>query len=145
MRFSNLLICFIAIVALQNAAFSFSFPSWGNSGEGVLTKLERKTDKTFNTNRTLPEYKWNNLRTTYVPGIYCQQVADDGTYRNQKHYFFNTKTQNMVEIKNLYYVSNVNQLGEYKNEFLKYGAKSDTFTYKGKKYTIPNVMGHRYK
>ena len=50
----------------------------------------------------------------------------------------------MVEIKGMYFISDINQLGEYKADFEKYGAKSDTFKYNGKKYTIPNVMGHKY-
>jgi hypothetical protein len=29
------------------------------------------------------------LRPTSCPNIFCQQVADDGTYNNQKHYYWN--------------------------------------------------------
>jgi hypothetical protein len=28
------------------------------------------------------------LRPTSCPNIFCQQVADDGTYNNQKHYYW---------------------------------------------------------
>ena len=144
MRLLNILICLAILIGIQQAAFSFTFPKWGDFDNGVITKLERKTDSSMKSKRTLPEYKWKNLRTTFVRGVYCQQVADDGTYRNQKHYFYNKKTQEMIEIQGMYFISNTNQLGEYKETFDKYGAKSDTFKYNGKTYTIPNVMGHKY-
>jgi len=76
------------------------------------------------------------LRTTYVPGIYCQQVADDGTYRNQKHYFYNQKKEKFVEIPGVYFISNTDKLGDLKNEYEKYGSKTDKIKYKGQTITI---------
>ncbi len=86
------------------------------------------------------EEDFSNLRTTYIKGIYCQQVDDDGLYRHQKHYFYNKKTEKLVEIPNMYYINDVNQLGEYKDEYKKYAEKSDTITHKGKKYKIPTFF-----
>ena len=41
-------------------------------------------------NKTLSlKLKEMKLRPTSCPNIFCQQVADDGTYNNQKHYYWN--------------------------------------------------------
>ena len=45
------------------------------------------------------------LRSTYCPNIFCQAVADDGTYSNQKHYYWNQDSKKMILIPNVYYVS----------------------------------------
>ena len=45
------------------------------------------------------------LRSTYCPNIFCQAVADDGTYSNQKHYYRNQDNKTMTLIPNVYYVS----------------------------------------
>lgn len=76
------------------------------------------------------------LRTTYVPGVYCQQVADDGTYRHQKHYFYNMKKEQFVEIPDVYFISNTSTLGDLRDEYEKYGSKTDVITYKGQKIKI---------
>jgi hypothetical protein len=72
------------------------------------------------------------LRTTYVPGVYCQQVADDGTYRHQKHYFYNQVKEQFIEIPEVYYIENTDKLGNLKPEYEKYGSKTDEISYKGK-------------
>ncbi|MGN0031455.1 MAG: hypothetical protein ACI37Q_05830 [Candidatus Gastranaerophilaceae bacterium] len=95
----------------------------------------RKTNTTKDISK-LPVEKWSNLRETYVSGVFCQIVDDYGQYRRQKHYYYNTKTQQMIEIPNMYFIKDVSQLGNQKDDFLKYGAKTNTFNYKGKKYTI---------
>lgn len=46
-----------------------------------------------------------SLRSTFCPNIFCQQVADDWTYQNQKHYYRDSKNKKMVLIPNVYYVS----------------------------------------
>lgn len=79
---------------------------------------------------------WENLRTTYVPGVFCQQIADDGTYKKQKHYFYNTKTEEMILIPNVYYISDPRQMGDLYEEYEKYGAKSNIITFRGKKYKV---------
>ena len=76
------------------------------------------------------------LRTTYVAGIYCQQVADDGTYRNQKHYFYNMQKEQFIEIPNLYYIRSTDQLGDLTDEYLEYGSKTDEIVYKGQRIKI---------
>lgn len=45
------------------------------------------------------------LRSTSCPHIFCQQVADDWTYRNQKHYYWDSVKWKMILIPNVYFVS----------------------------------------
>ena len=86
-------------------------------------------------NDDVPKFA-KKLRTTYVNGIYCQQVADDGTYRHQKHYFYDQKKEIFVEIPNVYFVDNTDKLGNLKEEYLKYGSKTDEITYRGQRIKI---------
>jgi hypothetical protein len=44
------------------------------------------------------------LRATSCPNVYCQQVADDGTYNKQKHYYWNNDRKTMVLMPDVYYV-----------------------------------------
>ncbi len=85
---------------------------------------------------TLDVSGWNNLRTTYIPGIYCQIVDDYGKYRHQKHYYYNIKLQQMIEIPGVYYMNSTADLGEYKSDYEMYGNKTNTFIYNNKQYTI---------
>ena len=60
-----------------------------------------------------------NLRATYIPGIYCQIVDDNGKYTKQKHYYYDKQAKNFVEIPNLYYIENLEELSQnVRNEFL---------------------------
>lgn len=95
-----------------------------------------KKEISYSNIKTLDVSKWNNLRTTFIPGVYCQIVDDYGQYRRQKHYYFNTKIQKMIEIPGIYYAGSTSALGDYESDYEKYGAKTNTFTYKNKKYTI---------
>ena len=45
------------------------------------------------------------LRSTYCPNIFCQQVGDDGTYSNQKHYYWDDEKWTMTLIPWVYHVS----------------------------------------
>ncbi len=45
------------------------------------------------------------LRSTYCSNIFCQQVGDDGTYSNQKHYYWNDEEWTMTLIPWVYYIS----------------------------------------
>ncbi len=45
------------------------------------------------------------LRSTYCPNIFCQQVGDDGTYSNQKHYYWDDIEWTMTLIPWVYYIS----------------------------------------
>ena len=44
------------------------------------------------------------LRATACPNVYSQQVADDGTYNKQKHYFWNNDRETMLLMPNVYHV-----------------------------------------
>ena len=44
------------------------------------------------------------LRATSCPNVYSQQVADDGTYNKQKHYFWNNDRWTMLLMPNVYHV-----------------------------------------
>ena len=46
----------------------------------------------------------------------------------------------MVEIKEVYFVDKLKDLGEYREEFEKYGVKGNQFTHKGKPYIIPKIL-----
>ena len=56
-----------------------------SNGDIVWTVAGPQTDADF-----------SNLRTTYIKGIYCQQVDDNGEYKHQKHYFYNNKTHEFI-------------------------------------------------
>lgn len=132
MKLINTFISAAVIVFMQLSLF----PAWSADLE-----IDKNTTVTKRLKmKTAPQNDFKNLRTTHVPGIYCQQVDDNGRYSKQKHYFYNKKTEQLVEIPNLYYISTVNQLGNYKQEFEAYGAKSDTFMHKGKQYKIPTIQ-----
>lgn len=45
------------------------------------------------------------LRSTACSRIFCQSVADDWTYRNQKHYYWDIKDKKMILIPNVYFIS----------------------------------------
>ena len=45
------------------------------------------------------------LRSTDCSNIFCQQVGDDGSYNNQKHYYWNEKKSTMILIPGVYYVN----------------------------------------
>lgn len=100
-------------------------------------RKQKQENRTPNKTK-ITEFK--NLRTTYIPGIYCQIVSNKGTYEQQKHYFYNTNTQELVEIPGVYYISPQNfkkALGNLLPEFEKYGTKTNEFTHKGTKYKVP--------
>ena len=63
------------------------------------------------------------LRSTNCSNIFCQQVGDDGTYSNQKHYYWNDKEWTMTLIPWVYYVSDC----EYYDEI--YGSNNNTVEY----------------
>lgn len=96
--------------------------------------INNKTNENTSDNGIIEFAK--KLRTTYVAGIYCQQVADDGTYRHQKHYFYNIQKEQFVEIPNLYYIRSTDQLGDLTDEYLEYGSKTDEIVYKGQHIKI---------
>jgi hypothetical protein len=45
------------------------------------------------------------LRSTACTRIFCQSVADDWTYNNQKHYYWDKEKWKMILIPDVYYVS----------------------------------------
>ncbi len=100
-----------------------------------------KKEISYNNIKTLDVSKWNNLRATSIPGVYCQIVDDYGQYKHQKHYYFNTKIQKMIEVPGIYQAFSTEDLGDYESDYEKYGAKTNTFTYKNKKYTIKVFEG----
>ena len=55
------------------------------------------------------------LRPTSCPNIFCQQVADDGTYNNQKHYYWNNDKWTMTLIPSVYHVSECSAYDDYAN------------------------------
>ena len=55
------------------------------------------------------------LRPTSCPNIFCQQVADDGTYNNQKHYYWNNDKGTMTLIPSVYRVSECSAYDDYAN------------------------------
>ena len=124
----------IMLMLLTNTAFA-NFIDLKN-----MVFVSRKREQVVENKVDRQIKKFKNLRTTHVSGIYCQIVADDGTYRNQKHYFYNTQKEKLVEIPNVYYINYNNfeqALGKLLPEFIQFGAQSDEFTYKGKTYKIP--------
>lgn len=61
----------------------------------------------------------STLRCTNVAGIYCQQVDDNGGYTKQKHYFYDFDKNKFVEIPNLYYIKDLQDLPpEFLSKFL---------------------------
>ena len=65
-----------------------------------------KDYKDYKENTDLAEaMKAMKLRATSCPNIFCQQVADDWTYNNQKHYYRDSRNKEMILIPNVYYVS----------------------------------------
>lgn len=100
---------------------------WSTNSNNSLTKISdnsltktynnnpvtRKTDKngfsyydSYQDNPRLSNtMKDMKLRSTYCPNIFCQQVADDGTYNNQKHYYWNDSEWTMTLIPWVYYIS----------------------------------------
>ena len=95
-----------------------------------LSKGPTHNGKDFNTETVSSNYKglpknisgqcpdFRNLRTTDVAGIYCQQVADDGTFRRQKHYFYNKKTEKLVLIPSVFFVG-IGSQGKELSSFIK--------------------------
>lgn len=132
----------------DNIIHPISIKSKNNAQISVQNKIQTERKDDINTVKTKPLSKTaqitndnivefaKKLRTTYVDGIYCQQVADDGTYRHQKHYFYNQKTEQFVEIPNVYFINSLESLGDLKDEFLRYGSKTDEITYKGQHIKI---------
>ena len=55
------------------------------------------------------------LRPTSCPNIFCQQVADDGTYNNQKHYYWNNDKWTMKLMPSVYHVSECSEYDDYAN------------------------------
>jgi hypothetical protein len=63
------------------------------------TSVVRKTDSNafsyydsyLDNPRLSNAMKEMKLRSTNCSNIFCQQVGDDGTYSNQKHYYWNDK------------------------------------------------------
>lgn len=126
MKIFYILSIFTILLFTQNVSYSMSFSfDPADFMPMLLTKPAILTSENF-----------SKLRTTYIPGVYCQQKDDFGGYRKQKHYFYNTQKEQMIEIPGLYYITSENQLRKYRKEYELYGAKSDTFTHKGKTYTI---------
>ena len=69
------------------------------------------------------------LRSTSCPNIFCQQVADDGTYNNQKHYYWNNEEWTMTLIPWVYYVSDCSYYDStYGPKNNKYNNKKDSIT-----------------
>ena len=128
---------FILILTVQPvSALSFG----GNTLiDDFAITTRRIKSKLKRSDKTLPEEKWNNLRTTFVPGVYCQQVDDYGQYRRQRHFFYNTEKHAMIEIPKTYHVSSPKDLRYLEKEYTKYSNKSDTFTHNGKQYKIPTM------
>ena len=138
-KFAALLFAFILIIPSIFSsvhARNTLFEDFVITSRKIKTKIVKKD---VFPQRTLPEKKWNNLRTTYVPGVYCQQGDDYGTYRRQRHFYYNTKNRQMVEIPGKYFISSPKDLGELENDYELYGNKSDTFTHNGKTYKIPTI------
>jgi hypothetical protein len=66
------------------------------SADANAPRSEYRSDGTFKDYRDFAsneklsaKLKEMKLRPTSCPNIFCQQVADDGTYNNQKHYYWN--------------------------------------------------------
>lgn len=77
------------------------------------TSVVRKTDSNgfsyydsyLDNPRLSNAMKEMKLRSTNCSNIFCQQVGDDGTYSNQKHYYWNDKEWTMTLIPWVYHVS----------------------------------------
>lgn len=127
----------------QNKPTEIEQPAQKSETSGSTLKQPKQKENTLkglpkNIPGQCPDFR--NLRTTNVGGIFCQQVADDGTYHNQKHYFYNNKTKKLVEVPHTFYVaigSKGKELNDLQQEYLEYGEKTNIIYCDGKKYEIP--------
>ena len=139
-----------------------------NQSQTITTNTQTTSDTTTSTSKkqisTLPVDKWNELRTSQIPGIYKRyNKCTKCSMEKVDYYFYNVITEKMVGIPesdnfkwgarlipipdSKYYsyknipiydtpIYSTKDLGDLEDEFMKYGNKSNKYTYNGKTYTV---------
>ncbi len=126
---------------INGVYFPDGVPTDKTKNKPVVCDLPSASDQVY----PLPK-EFQNLRTTYVNGIYCEKVDKYGGFRRQKHYFYDCRKKQMVLIPNVYYIhpKYMNKLKKLRPDYEKYSSKSDYFKHEGKTYKIPTYKDNKY-
>lgn len=134
----NLILAAVLVITVQNYAVSSESKIFKKGDYSAITTLKPTPKQPY---AKISPAEYQNLKTTEVPGIYCQQTDDFGGNTKQRHFFYNKEKEEMVEIPYLYYIDpfTMDQMGSYRKEYEWYGVKSNTFIQNGIEYKIPTI------
>ncbi len=138
-KFLILLIALQSVVAAaelnDNNIFVTTKKKVNSTSTVVESKQTPKQEIFLGESGQCPDF--TKLRTTFMKGIFCQKNYDSDSTK-LKHYFYNTKTEKLVLIPDVYYVdpNDKEKLKDLQKEYEQYGEKTNVCTCQGKKYTI---------